>query len=79
MLHDSPVSAPAGAKRRTKRLTVAFDLDDLARLEEIRTAHRPEMSMPYVIQYAVHQLVERLNADQDATKRMGDPLGQSDS
>lgn len=64
--------------RRTKRLTIALDLEDLERLDEIRTTHRPEMSRPYVIQYAVHQLVERLTSDDAAVKTMGDPLGRSD-
>ena len=77
-LHHVWMGPRARAKRLTKRLTVAFDVEDLDRLDEIRTTHRPEMSRPYVIQYAVHQLVERLTSDDGAVKVMGDPLRRSD-
>lgn len=58
--------------KRTKRFSVTLDVRDYRRLKALADEHRPPLTLQYVVNYAIQDLLAR-TADVKSVD-LGDPL-----
>jgi hypothetical protein len=56
-----------------KRFTVSLPPDEYRRLRDLADTHRPRLSLQYLVQYSIHQLL-RSAEDPQYVMQLGDPL-----
>lgn len=69
---------PTVKRPTVKRFTVSLEVEDYERLRALAEGHRPRLTLQYVIQYAVHLLLERAE-DPQFVLRLGDPVHRKET
>ena len=62
------------AVKRKKRFTVTLDGSDYKRLQELATRSNPALSLQYVVNYAIRQLLDEAE-DSRQVMDLGNPVG----
>src|SRR5262245_33291824 len=60
---------------KPKRFSISLADEDYSRLKSIAQTHRPKLTLQYLVNWSIHQLIERTD-DPQLYLELGDPLGR---